>query len=161
MSTQRRESHSTPPTEDGWNGALENWRELSDIAGAKNCNSLDVAIFALEGNSPAMALERFRRIGNAQTAPQWDATNSLQPGGCTSQPAGHVARRIRRGSPPFWATDRSIFRTAYSCLLSLSLIPSPPVAQEFHPALPQFPAAKGNRTERYDGKRDLHFQHAA
>jgi hypothetical protein len=30
-----------------------------------------------------------------------------------------------------------------------------------HPTLPRVPAAIGCRTERYDGKRDLYFQHAA
>ena len=30
-----------------------------------------------------------------------------------------------------------------------------------HPTLPQVPTAIGCRTERYDGKRNLHFQHAA
>jgi len=30
-----------------------------------------------------------------------------------------------------------------------------------HPALPRVPVAVCNRTERYDGKRDLYFQHAA
>jgi hypothetical protein len=36
------------------------------------------------------------------------------------------------------------------------LLPSP-----FHPALPQIPAGRRRRAERYDGKRDLYFLHAA
>ena len=39
--------------------------------------------------------------------------------------------------------------------------PSPAVLARFHPTLPWVPAAMSCRTERYDGKRDLHFQHAA
>jgi hypothetical protein len=151
MSTQRRESHSTPATEDCWSGALRGWRSLSDTACAENLELLEVAPTALKSSGFAKAL----------TAPQWEATNSLQLDSCTSRYVQVVRPEIWRGWLPIWEDSRSIFGKIATRRSSLPLIPYPPVLESFHPALPQFPAAKGSRTERYDGKRDLHLQHAA
>jgi hypothetical protein len=151
MSTQRWESHSTPTTEDCWRGALKEWRRLSDTACAENREQLEVARTALQGSSSATAL----------TAPHWEATNSLQSDSCISMYVQVVAPEIRRGSPPIWGAGRTVSNPTASRRSSLPLVPLPPVLESLHPALPQFPAAKSSRTERYDGKRDLHFQHAA
>jgi hypothetical protein len=43
----------------------------------------------------------------------------------------------------------------------LSAHPLPAAASRLHPALPHVPAALSCRTERYDGKGNLHLQHAA
>jgi len=57
--------------------------------------------------------------------------------------AGRESRRAAPGAPS---------HPAYPIPAGLSRI---------HSALPQFPARRVCRTERYDGKRDLYFQHAA
>jgi hypothetical protein len=71
-----------------------------------------------------------------------------------------VGMEIRRGSPPFEA-GRSSRRTT-STPGSTRLFP-PPISSpsRFHPPLPEIPAGQRRWAERYDGKRDLHFIHAA
>jgi hypothetical protein len=70
-----------------------------------------------------------------------------------------VDLNIRFGSPP------SLRAAARRALLKSSSgyppDPSPAVFARIHPALPRVPSALRCRTERYDGKRDLHFQYAA
>ena len=151
MSTQRWESHSAPTTEDCWNGAMRDWRSLSDTACAENREQLEVARTALQCSSPA----KYR------TAPHWEATNSLQLDSCNARYFELFAQEIRRGSPPVWGANHSVASLTASRRSSLPLIPRPSVIELLHPALPQFPAANRSRTERYDGKRDLHLQHAA
>ena len=151
MSTQRWEGHSAPTTEDRSKRALRDRRSLSDTACAENREQLEVARTALQCSSPAKAL----------TAPHWEATNSLQSDSCISRYVQLVAPEIRRGWPPVWGAGRAVSSLTASRRSSLPLIPLPSAIESLHPALPQFPAAKSSRTERYDGKRDLHFQHAA
>jgi hypothetical protein len=151
MSTQRRESHSAPTTEDCWEGAMRDWRRLSDTACAENREQLEVARTALQSSSSA----------KDRTAPHWEATNSLQLDSCISRYFELVAPAIRRGPPPVWEAGYTVTGLTASRRSSLPLYPHPPVLENIHPALPQFPAADRSRTERYDGKRDLHFQHAA
>jgi len=151
MSTQRWESHTALTTEDRWRGAMRDWRSLSDTACAENCVQLDVARTALQCSSPPMAL----------TAPHREATNSLHLDSCTSRYFELFAQEIRRGSPPIWEACHTVASLTASRRSSLPLIPHPSALDSFHPALPQFPAANRSRTERYDGKRDLYFQHAA
>ena len=151
MSTQRRESHSTPTTKNCWRGALRGWRSLSDTACAEIREQLEVARTAHQSSSFATVL----------TAPNWEATNSLQLDSCNSRYVQVIEPEIRRGLLPVWEASRTIFSPTASRRSSLPLNPDPPGLVSLHPALPQFPAAKGRRTERYDGKRDLHLQHAA
>jgi hypothetical protein len=151
MSTQRRESHSAPTTEDCWNGAMSDWRILSDTACAENREQPEVARTAHKGSS----------FAKHRTAPHREATNSLQLDSCISRHFELVAQEIRRGSPSDWKACRPVTKLTGSRRSSLPLYPHPPVLEHFHLALPQFPAADRSRTERYDGKRDLHFQHAA
>jgi hypothetical protein len=151
MSTQRWESHFAPTAEDCWKGVTRDWRRLSDTACAENREQLEVARTAPNSSSPAEAL----------TAPHWEATNSLQLDSFTSGYFELFAQEIRRGSPPVWETSRTVASLTASRRSSLPLIPRPSVLEPLHPALPQFPAANRGRTERYDGKRNLHFQHAA
>jgi hypothetical protein len=148
MSTQRWESHSTPTHH--WIGALGDWQSLSDTACAENREQLEVARTAFQSCSFATAL----------TAPIWKATNSVQLDSCTSRLFQVVRPEIRRGLLPVWEGCRTIFSPTVSRRSSLPLIPRPPVLENLHPASPQFPAARGRRTERYDGKRNLYLQHA-
>lgn len=61
-----------------------------------------------------------------------------------------------RGSPPLRAA-----RPKASPRLSRPHIPYPSGLVRLHPTLPQDPAGDHRRAERYDGKRDMYFQHAA
>ena len=69
--------------------------------------------------------------------------------------------RFLRGSPPLWVGSRQVAAVPALAGSSLPPIPLSSCHALPHPALPQFPAANRRRTERYDGKRDLHLQHAA
>ena len=84
------------------------------------------------------------------------ATNSLQSDHLFAQLAPFVEQDIRRGSPPTGMATRP---AGFRSFLPLAL--SPPVLVSVHPSLPNHPAGKCRWTERYDGKRDLYFQHAA
>jgi hypothetical protein len=99
----------------------------------------------------------FERIGHAfasgstapperlATHPAWLATNSLRKDSIS-------VRLVRHGYSPQAST-------AYRSSLSpISILPG---SARFHLTLPQDPAGKCCWAERYDGKRDLHFKHAA
>ncbi len=70
-------------------------------------------------------------------------------------------RHTSRRAPPSRAALGAATGTLAALRSSLSLIPSPSGLARLHPALPQFPAGKRRWTERYDGKGNLHLQHAA
>ena len=91
-------------------------------------------------------------------APGWVATNSRRSDRRNQQRVRLVDLYIRFGSPPLRqaAAGRPLLKSSSD----FPPDPSPAVLARLHPALPQAPAAMRCRTERYDGKRDLHFQHA-
>ena len=60
-----------------------------------------------------------------------------------------------QGRPASDSRPVSVFRVI------LFAQPYPSGFAHFHPSSPQLPAAVSCRTERYDGKRNLYFQHAA
>jgi hypothetical protein len=91
-------------------------------------------------------------------APAWLATNSLQMDYRIVQ---LVRQDLRLGSPPFGAGRGAETGTSATHGLSLPHIPSPSGFEQFHPTLPRVPAGRRRWAERYDGKRDLHLQHAA
>jgi hypothetical protein len=152
MSTQRRENRSTPATRTIRKGKWSSRRRTSCAERTR-----------VSGGNPAGSIVQFARAdASVVTAlpeiPDWMATNSLQ----TDQPIEQlVGQGNRRGSPPPGrdvraATGRSAtLRSSHS----LDLIPS--VFARLHPTLPQAPAAVSGWAERYDGKRDMHFKHAA
>ena len=92
-------------------------------------------------------------------APEWVDTNSPRSGRRNQQRVRLVVLVIRFGSPPLRQAARR--RPLLKRLSDDSSDPSPAVLARLHPSLPQAPAAMSCRTEGYDGKRDLHFQHAA
>ena len=120
---------------------------------------------ALEKSSPAPIVQQIRALATVGTAPPRFgarlATNSLHLDSCTSRYFELFAQEIRRGLPPIWEACHTVASLTAGRRSSLPLIPHPSALDSFHPALPQFPAANRSRTERYDGKRDLYFQHAA
>ena len=91
-------------------------------------------------------------------APGWVTTNSRRSDRRNQQRVRLVDLYIRFGSPPLRqaAAGRPLLKSSSD----FPPDPSPAVLARLHPALPQAPAAMRCRTERYDGKRDLHFQHA-
>ena len=89
------------------------------------------------------------------------ATNSLQLGHRTTQLVRQDSRRTPQSPPPTWAARNATIGTPATRRSSLPLTPSPSVLERLHPSLPIIPAGKCRWTERYDGKRDLHFQYAA
>jgi hypothetical protein len=91
----------------------------------------------------------------------WLATNSLQSDYRNTQLVRLVSLNIRRGSPPPGAGRRAVAVTLKSFGSSISHIPSLSGLARLHHSLPRVPAARSSWTERYDGKRDLHLQHAA
>jgi hypothetical protein len=111
-----------------------------------------------------------RAIARVGTAPQkaiislpseWLATNSLPLGHCTTQPVRQEICRTSHSSPPIRAARCGSDGTPATRRSSLPLTPAPSVLERLHPSLPQTPAGQCRRTERYDGKRDLHFLNAA
>ena len=158
MSTQRRENR---------------WQRSSCTAYAG----------APEGMFPA-PVSRIERAGaNGGTAPPqylaWLATNSLQSDYRFASFVGfvllvHLVRPVRQlplvslapqdpcaGLSPFWALRRTATGIPTTLGASLLHIPIPSGFARLHPSLPQIPIGKCRRAERYDGKRDLHLQHAA
>ena len=111
-----------------------------------------------------------RAIARVGTAPPqtvhrpsatWLATNSLQLGHLNRQLVREDLRRRPHSPPPTWAARNATIGTPATRRSSLPLTPSPSVLERLHPSLPIIPAGKCRWTERYDGKRDLYFQHAA
>jgi len=95
-----------------------------------------------------------------------------------SQGAPDIPARVATNSPRenlehfefAWLAGRESRRSAPGAMSGRSAAPGAPSHPAYpipaglsriHSALPQFPARRACRTERYDGKRDLYFQHAA
>jgi hypothetical protein len=91
-------------------------------------------------------------------APEWLATNSLQLGFRIVQ---LVLQDLRHGSPPFGAGSGEATSTPATHGIPLPHISFPSAPAPLRPTLPRVPAGACRWTERYDGKRDLYFQHAA
>jgi hypothetical protein len=91
-------------------------------------------------------------------APEWLATNSLQMGFRIVQ---LVLQDLRHGSPPFGAGSGEATSTPATHGIPLPRISFPSAPAPLHPTLPRVPAGRRRWAERYDGKRNLHFQYAA
>ena len=145
MSTQRREDSRQQ-------------RSCTDVAkGMNQIWFVFIAWFARAiarvGTAPPQAVDR--------PPAKWLATNSLPLGHRTSKLVRQDFRRTPPSSPPTWAARNATTGTPATRRSSLPLTPAPPELERLHPSLPHIPAGKCLWTERYDGKRDLHFQHAA
>ena len=154
MSTQRRENDWQPR-----NGA--NYAKKSEPARLAPVAQHGRA-YAKVGTAPPKTTDSLLKA--------WLATNSLQLDHRISQLVWlirlvrHVLQDFRPGSqslPPFGAGRRVSFDTPATLRSSLPHIPVPSGFARPSPTLPQNPAGKCRWTERYDGKRDLYFQHAA
>jgi hypothetical protein len=136
MSTQRRENR---------------WQRTSCTKRTKRSGHTTPGLIALS----------VRALATVGTAPNWLATNSLQSDHSYLNFVAFV-RRVSQCAP---RPPRAGIRAAAGIRTTRGsfppFIPSPPGLLDIHPALPQFPALDRRWAERYDGKRDLHLQHAA
>jgi hypothetical protein len=103
-------------------------------------------------------LQRLTRAAGDRTAsphragwPQLSADGSPHP---------QARSAFSSGTSP-WASPSHGSRSSRTIRSSYPPISSPSGFTRLHPALPQAPSAMSCRTERYDGKRDLYFQHPA
>jgi len=143
MSTQRRDGRSAPTTVTG----RRSMRHGSRLAHCKDraIRSKQADAFPPRWNFPALA---FGRTAIA-------ALDTLRQDHRRQQ---HV-RPLCPGSPPF--RQAAALEASFDCLIGYPPISSPAVFAPPHRTLPHEPAAFSSRTERYDGKRNLYFQHAA
>jgi hypothetical protein len=160
MSTQRRENGSTPATKTCRRGPRDRWQRTSCTESAKGLGQIWLTFIALfvraiakVGTAPLHAGTRLQAVRLA--------TNSLQTGHRTTQPVRQEICRISHSSPPLRAASRAIPGTPATRRSSLSLTPAPSGLDHLHSPLALLPAGKCRWTERYDGKRDLHFLNAA
>ena len=109
-----------------------------------------------------------RALATVGTAPPliwaWLATNSLQSDHHMVSLVGLVVHDFRRSfrclpSQRVGRSDRS--GTPATHTVSPPFTPTPSGFAYLHLTLPRVPAGLSRWTERYDGKRDLHLQHAA
>jgi hypothetical protein len=94
----------------------------------------------------------------APGGPEWLATNSLHLGYRIVQ---LVLQDLRHSLPPFGTGLGAETGLPATHGASLPHISSPSCLTRLHPTLPQVPAGRRRWAERYDGKRNLHFQYAA
>jgi hypothetical protein len=154
MSTQRRETRVTLAMKIRHMVA----RLGSIVLGSQNrWNKLNA------DSSSSLPARRFAQNDvERQTAPpeipDCAATNSLQRDDNNQQAGGLVVACLRLGSPPEWCEP---FGPQFRSSPDFFAIHFPAMNSRIHRALLWAPAAERCRTERYDGKRDLYFQHAA
>ena len=141
MSTQRRENRWRPT------GCME--RAESYWLSSLSFFALYALAYASGGTAPPSFFSA------------WLATNSPQSDHRSTQLVRLVSLSIRLGLPPSGAGSRAAAVTLKSSGSSFPHIPSSSGLARLHPSLPRVPVALSCRTERYDGKRDLHLQHAA
>ncbi len=175
MSTQKRENRSSSATNTGRRDFRCRWQP---ITGTQSASSGDLP-------TPSGIMRLLCASANGVTAPllsilwsMWawfhssdrdqspgtpfrTATNFLQSDRPLRQLVQPAFRAGRRGSPPFGVGCRAAFETLASPRSSFLFVPFPSGLERFHLSLPQFPAGYRRRAERYDGKRDMYFQHAA
>jgi hypothetical protein len=167
MSTQRRERRSTPPTvicrsfrqvKTTCRGRWGQWRPVRCMECAEVLGQVISPSFPQRSHAHANGRTASSHPSDKNLLPGLPArlaANSLQSDRRTRQLV-RLVLFIRSGSPPPPGGRRvSVFRSSFPP------IPLPPGLARLHRTLPQVHAALSCRTERYDGKRNLYFQHAA
>ena len=148
MSTQRREGRLAPAAK--IEVKIGCWAARLGSRLLRRRKRRSISEISLSG-FPARVLPADAEKRTAPPAnPDWAATNSLRLNCRYQQPVCHCF-----GSPHL--ADCAVRPAARPSFV----FHSPAVVSRFHRTLPWAPAAVCCRTERYDGKRDLHFQHAA
>jgi hypothetical protein len=160
MSTQKRENRASPATKIRRRAVRCRWQRIKCTERARGK--------ALP--SPAHFARYVRAVAGGRTAPllsilwstwAWLATQFLQPDHHFGQLVRPVLKADHRGSQPPGVSNRAALGTQASPRSSLPHIPDPSGLARLHLPLPQVPAGYHRRAERYDGKRDMYFQHAA
>lgn len=162
MSTQKREHGITPATTIRRQGS----RCRSQLT--KSTDRAGVGCFPL----PAQIARYVCAAAKGPTAPlvsilwstlAWVATKFLHTDHHIGQLVRPVLKADRRGSPPLRVQRRAALGKQASPRSSIPHIPYPSGLAHSHPTLPYAPITRlnGRRAERYDGKRDMYFQHAA
>jgi hypothetical protein len=161
MSTQRRDEPATLAMKIR---RMVAWLGAKLFGGENRTGKTEVSL-------PGLPTQSFTQDAERQTAPPEHlvraATNSLSTVNIDHRGFDHRSNRqavrsvevsLRSGSPPTWsAAFAPPLRTSpEDCAIRF-----PALNSRIHRALPWDPAAEGRRTERYDGQRNLHFQHAA
>ena len=161
MSTQKREHGITPATKTRRQGprCRSQLTKCTDRAGV-GCIPL-----------PAQIARYVCAAAKGRTAPlvsilwsalAWMATKFLHSDHHIGRLVRPVLKADRRGSPPPWVWLRAALGKQASPRSSIPHIPSPSGFARIHlPLPPQAPDGLRRRAERYDGKRDMYFQHAA
>ena len=160
MSTQKRVNWDTPATKTRRRGPRYRSQPI------KCTNRAGVGCIPLPG-----PIARYvYTVANGRTAPllsifwsavAWVATKFLLSDHPTRQLVRPVLMADRRGSPPPRARSRAALGKQASPRSSIPHISYPSGFGRVHPPLPQAPDGPSRRAERYDGKRDMYFQHAA
>ena len=167
MNTERRENRSAPKTETG-RRSLRYGSRLAQCKDRANRSEQANAV------SPPRV---FPACASGQTASPADLPVLAAPSS-QQQDDRHqqLVRPLCPGSPPL--RQAAAPRPFLDRLIGFSAVPFPAFFARLHRALPHVPAAcpvspvtktcrlgpqcgRRRRTERYDGKRNLHFQHAA
>lgn len=161
MSTQKRDSRSTPATNPCRPGPRHCRQRQAKTERAGDWSSMARQVCAYAGKVTAPLGSTLWSIW------AWAATTFLQ----ADQLPGHFAQphfgAELSGSPPMpecpprRAHRLAALGTPASPRSSLPPIPFPSGFARLHRNLPQAPAADRRRAERYDGQRDLYFLHAA
>jgi hypothetical protein len=159
MSTQRREVGCPKAMNNYRQGSRDRWQQTTctdRVDGLGRIWLLFMAWFvraiATVGTAPP------QEASSLPTA--WTATDSLQSDH-TSKFVRQDLRRTSRSSPPLGAGRYAITGIPVTRRSSLRLTPPPSELLSILPPSPYHPAGQCRWTERYDGKRDLHFLNAA
>ena len=169
MSRQRRENRSTPATKicRRW-PRFRQWvascMDRTKASGRESLDSFTPGVHARthgQTASPAFHPSDEGLSLGAPALPAGWATDSLQSDYRNTQLAWLVGENLRRGWPLLGPSRWTQAVRSASFMVIPSAHPLPSRLARFHRIQPQLPAAKDRRTERYDGKRDHYFQHAA
>lgn len=153
MSTQRREDRSLPTTQTGSRRCGIRWQRT-------HCMRLATVVTDF---NPGRTARDGRAMGCAETAPPIplaaSATSPLQ----MDHPHTKFVWPVEADR---WASPESSGTAAVSIRQATrrTLLPLIPILSDSalsYQALPQDPAADSRRAERYDGKGNLYFKHAA
>ncbi len=158
MSTQRRENRWQRRSCTDRAGASGQARSAS---GMRPCHAFASGVTAPPG-APACFDPSEEDLSPG--APEWWATNSLQTDHFLGQLVRSVcpgSQDIRRWTPPSGAGSRAVTGAVAAPRSSFLPISISSGLATFSRTLPQAPAGRRRWAERYDGKRDLHLQHAA
>jgi hypothetical protein len=163
MSTQRRDGRWAPTTEIGRRSLRHGSRLAQSKALANRANRLELA--EAVWSFPA-ANASGRMVSPVAHLPAIAFRQTLQEDThcdtrCDTRNGQHV-RSNCPGSPPAGraAGLKPLGLIGYR-LFGYLAIPFPAVFARLHPTLPDVPVAFCSRTERYDGKGNLYFKHAA